>query len=50
MIPIIYRGYSYANEHEFFAESFEVCLTDPEKMQKTYPEIYEYIMECIDAL
>ena len=46
----IYSGYSYANEHEFFADSFEVCLTNPEKMQTIYPEIYEYIMECIDAL
>lgn len=46
----IYRGYAFANECEFFAESFEVCLTHPECMQKIYPEIYDYIMECINAL
>ena len=46
----IYRDYSFSNEREFFADSFEACLTEPEMMQKTYPEIYDYIMECINAL
>ena len=46
----IYRGYSFADECEFFAESFAIYLIIPEKLQKTYPEIYDYIKECIAAL
>ena len=46
----IYRDYSFSNEREFFADSFEAYLTDPEKLKKAYPEIYDYIKECIEAL
>lgn len=40
----IYRDYSFTNEVEFFAESFEMCLVDPYKMHSKYPEIYDSIM------
>ena len=46
----IYRGYSFVDGGEFFAESFSMCLIMPKMMQKTYPEIYDYIEKCINAL
>ncbi|MEE1256214.1 MAG: hypothetical protein UHN47_06850 [Lachnospiraceae bacterium] len=46
----IYRGYSYANEHEFFADSFAQYLTNSTKFHIHYPEIYDYIEKCINAL
>lgn len=46
----IYRGYSYADEKEFFADSFAEYLTNSTKFHIHYPEIYDYIEKCINAL
>lgn len=46
----IYRGYSYADEKEFFADSFAEYLTNSTKFHIHYPEIYDYIEKCINVL
>lgn len=45
-----YREYAFENQHEFFADTFVNCMLEPGKMQEKYPELYEYMMECIESL
>ena len=50
MMRMVYRGYSYADEKEFFADSFAEYLTNSTVFHIHYPEIYDYIEKCINAL
>lgn len=46
----IYRAYSFTSKEEFFADSFAYCILEPEIMQTQFPEVYEYIIKCIESI
>lgn len=45
---ICYREYAFTNEGEFFAESYEMYCAYPKEFKEKYPDVYQYIKECID--